>query len=329
MPSTRSSRRPDPTTSARRTCVAHEPRILRAARYAIDHLAEPLTVRDVAKVAAMSEFHFQRVFAAVMDETVGAFIARRRLELAALKLAYQPGRSVTEVALSSGYSSTANFSKAFAAYFGCRPSDVQRPDRPPASRLGKLLRRHGKDFDPHDLYALPTPVDEGERERRRREVEDGMHYEQRSELPLACLRSRASGYDARALGATWDRLIRLGRQLGLCGEEADAYGLAHDSPQLTVKELVRYDACIPYDGTITLPAPLFRSSIAAGRYAVFRYRGPVEGVAPRMRDIYSLAFDESSVEPDDRFLTIDHYVNDAPVDGQIDMEILIKVRPRT
>lgn len=56
----------------------------------MNNLTRSLSVAEVARVAAMSEFHFHRVFAAVMDETVGEFIVRQRMELAALRLAYRP-----------------------------------------------------------------------------------------------------------------------------------------------------------------------------------------------------------------------------------------------
>jgi len=119
----------------------HRQRILQAADYIVANIARPLTVAEVARAAAMSEFHFHRVFAAVMEETVGEFTLRRRIELAALMLAYQPERSVTESALAAGYSSSANFSKGFAAYFGCRPTDVRKPEHAQDRRLGTGFRR--------------------------------------------------------------------------------------------------------------------------------------------------------------------------------------------
>jgi AraC family transcriptional regulator len=305
----------------------HRQRVLRAAAYIVDNLARPLTAAEVAKVAAMSEFHFHRVFAAIMAETVGEFTQRRRLEVAALMLAYQPERSMSDIALTVGYSSSANFSKAFALYFGCRPSDVRNPAREPASRLGKLMSRYGKDFVPSDLYALPVLAEKAERERRLREIETGMRFEDHDEIPLACLRSPA-GYDFAVLSETWRELIARVRQLGLCGEDIDTFGIAHDSPKLTSPELCRYDACVPYDGKTALPAPLFRAAIPSGRYAIFRYAGEVSGVARRVLDIYSVWFLESSIAPDDQFTTIDHYVNDEPEDGRVDMEIWFRVRPK-
>lgn len=305
----------------------HRPRVLRAATYIVDNLARPLLVAEVARVAAMSEFHFHRVFAAVMDETVGEFIVRQRMELAALRLAYRPDLSITTIALESGYSSSANFAKAFAGYFGVRPSDVRNPERSIEGRLSKLTQRYGKSFQPSDLCALPPLAPDHERTQRRRIVEQGMRFEEHAQIPLACLRSSA-GYSFETLSETWQELIERARQLGLCGEEVDAFGIAHDSPQLTAPELCRYDACVPYDGQRTLPAPLFHSAIPAGRYAIFRYAGPVSAIEQRMRDIYSLWFPSSSVVPDPHFVSFDHYIHDEPQAGQVDMEIWFKVSPR-
>lgn len=300
----------------------------RAAAYIVANLQRPLSVAEVAKHVALSEFHFHRLFSAVMEETVGEFTVRRRMELSALKLAYRPDLSVTEIALASGYSSSANFAKACSAYFGCAPRDVRNPRGAPNSKIGKLTSRYGKDFSPADLYALPVLAPERERERRREELERGLRFEEHAEIPLACLRS-PHGYAFDSVIDTWRELIGRARQLGLCGDDVDAFGIGHDSPQITAPELCRYDACVRYDGRLKLPAPLFRTTLPAGRYAIFRYQGEVSGVERHMRDIFSRWFPYSSVLPDEQFTTIDHYVNDEPKDGLVDMETWFRVRPRS
>ena len=121
------------------------PRIERALAFITENIARPLTVAEVAKTAHLSEFHFHRVFSAVMGEPVGRWITRKRLELAAMRLAYEPETSVTEIALSVGYSSPSNFTKAFTAFFGRAPTSVRRADarsadtgRPDAAALHAL-----------------------------------------------------------------------------------------------------------------------------------------------------------------------------------------------
>ncbi len=285
-----------------------------------------MPVVEVARAAALSEFHFHRVFAAVMGEPAGAFITRKRLETAALMLAYHPFRSVTDVALSVGYSSTANFSKAFSAFFGQSPSAVRDPGKAKSSKIGKLTSKYGKDFSPAALYSLPDAPSDEERERRLSAVTEGLRFEDRPAMRVACLAS-PNGYDTRAVMRTWETLIPLARQLGLCGDAVDAYGIAHDSPTLTAPERCRYHACVPIPEGRQIAPPLFPSAIPEGRYAVFRYEGEVAGVEGFYRDIYSVWFPSSSLAPDE-FRAVDHYIHDAPQGGRVIMEILIKVRPR-
>jgi AraC family transcriptional regulator len=216
-------------------------RVERALRYIAEHRAEPLRLADVARVARLSEFHFHRIFASVMGESVARFIARSRLEHAACRLAYEPDRSITEIALESGYSSPSNFSKAFSAHFGCAPSRVRRSQGGLPRAVGERIRRRGAPLDPAALYALPTEASAAERRRRYSALSRRVRFERRDALDLACLASPA-GYDLAAQHATWQELIERARQLGIAEQGIDAYGLAYDSPQLTVPELCRYHA---------------------------------------------------------------------------------------
>ena len=302
------------------------PEIERALGFIAGHLDGPLTVAEVARSARMSEFHFQREFHEALAETVGQFVTRKRLETAALRLAYESGTSITEIALSSGYSSSSNFGKAFTAYFGNSPSEVRKPSDRQATQVSKLLARYGKNFDPRTLYSLP---EEPDAKAFRAQVDfwnERVRFETSSGFQLVCLASPGA-YDFESQQTTWSELIARCRQLGICSAEVDAWGMALDSPQLTAPERCRYHACVPYSAAAAPPAPLFNGVMKAGRYAVFRYSGPVTGIGAAYRSIYSCWFRASSLVADD-FAPLDHYVTDAPRDGSIEMEMWIRVRPR-
>jgi AraC family transcriptional regulator len=288
-------------------------RLERALRYIEEHLAEPLPLAEVARASHLSPFHFHRMFRASVGEPVGRYITRRRLERAALRLAYEPDAPVTEIALEVGYSSISNFSKAFRLQFGCAPSALRSARPGPA-----LPSRARRPLDPARLH----PADETDR--RLAELAAAVRFERREEMALACLAS-PEGYDLASLTATWAELIARGQALGLCGEAVDAWGLAHDSPRLTAPELCRYHAAIPCPSSTPLPSPLFRGQIPAGRYAVFPYAGPVDRLEEHYLAIYSLWLPISGVSPDD-FVALDRYVGDWPQDGRVDMEIWIKIR---
>lgn len=302
------------------------PELERALVFIAERLEQPLTVAEVARAAGMSEFHFQRVFHESLNESVGQYVTRKRLETAALRLAYEPGTPITSIALSSGYSSSSNFSKAFSAFFGCSPSEVRSPAGKVPATVGKVMALYGKSFRPEQLY---TSAEEQSEESWRAEAElwqARVRYEESPGLDFACLAS-PEGYDLAVLEATWGELIARGRQLGLCHDEVDAWGMPLDSPDLSAPERCRYHACIPCPRGTPLPAPLFSRRLEPGRYAVFRYAGPVAGVSAAYRSIYSCWFRASSVTPED-FTPLEHYVADEPQDGVTEMEMWLRIRPR-
>lgn len=286
-----------------------------------------MSVTDIARAAHLSEFHLHRVFREALGETIGRFVTRRRLETAALRLAYETDRSITEIALSSGYSSSSNFGKAFSAYFGVSPSRVREPAAELPGAVGLLTARYGKGFHPADLYALPPEGAPDERQAIARAWSQRVRFEDVPRRTFACL-AGPGGYAVGALMQTWSELIERGRQLGLIpGEEVDAWGVARDSPDITASEHCRYDACIPCMPDAQLAPPLACGEMPAGRYAVFHWKGAADALSDGYREVYSCWFPESAVAPAD-LIAWDHYVTDWPEDGKTELEIWFRVRPR-
>ena len=301
------------------------PAVERALRFIADNLGRRLTVAEIARQAHMSEYHFHRVFHSVLGESVGRYVTRRRLETAALRLAYDPMAPVTTIALESGYSSASNFSKAFSAHFGCSPSAI-RGSTGASPSVGRLTARYGKAFRPADLYTL-TPEPEPTAVAERAEFwNERVRFEAAEERSLACLAAPA-GYDVDAINRTWHELIQRVVQLGVCDPHSvDAWGILHDSPDLTAPELCRYHACVPCTPDFRPREPLFLGRMEQGRYAVFRYEGEAAEMGEAYRSIYSCWFPGSSLAPAD-FVPLERYVTGFPDDGRIDLELWIRVRP--
>src|SRR5919197_6648464 len=102
--------------------VEYERRMHRVLEYIDRHLDEHLDLKTLASVANFSSFHFHRLFAAWMGETLGEYLRRRRLEVGAIRLGSQPELPVLNVALSVGFGSSAAFTRAFKARFGSSPT---------------------------------------------------------------------------------------------------------------------------------------------------------------------------------------------------------------
>lgn len=99
--------------------------IQRAIDYMEQHLLEEVTIEQIAKQANSSAFHFQRTFSILTDISVGEYIRRRRLTLAAQELS-RTNSKIIDLAYKYGYDTPESFSKAFRRQHGIAPSEVGR-----------------------------------------------------------------------------------------------------------------------------------------------------------------------------------------------------------
>jgi AraC-like DNA-binding protein len=98
---------------------------LRQARdHADRHFADPLTLEDLASVAALSKYHFHRIFTVTYGRTPAAHLTERRIERAQ-DLLRSTNLSVTEVCFAVGYNSLGSFSSRFTQIVGETPSEFQ------------------------------------------------------------------------------------------------------------------------------------------------------------------------------------------------------------
>mgnify|MGYP001377037119 CR=1 FL=1 len=88
------------------------------------NLETDLEIKEAARLACCSTFHFQRMFHILTGFTVVEYVRNRRLTLAAQELAMGNAR-VIDVALKYGYDTPESFSKAFRRLHGVNPSTAR------------------------------------------------------------------------------------------------------------------------------------------------------------------------------------------------------------
>jgi AraC family transcriptional regulator len=88
------------------------------------HIDQDFTVADMAAVACMSPAHFARSFKARTGQSPHRFVSKKRLGLAE-RMLLDPYRPMSDIALSTGFSSQSNFSRAFRNVNGMSPGDYR------------------------------------------------------------------------------------------------------------------------------------------------------------------------------------------------------------
>ena len=100
--------------------------IERSMDYMTDHLAEPLTLAELAGVANMSETYYSAVFSRLNGVSPWDYLTAKRIERAAGLLRSERGLTMLEIATLCGFNNTANFNRAFRKYQNRTPSSYRK-----------------------------------------------------------------------------------------------------------------------------------------------------------------------------------------------------------
>lgn len=102
------------------------PAVRRRVRDYIDaHLSQPLTLGELAEVAALSEYHFSRMFRLSFGRAPHAWVAEQRLARARLLLR-TTSLPLAQIAADCGYANAAHFSHRFRDAHGAAPNAYRR-----------------------------------------------------------------------------------------------------------------------------------------------------------------------------------------------------------
>ena len=86
-----------------------------------NHIADPLTLRQLASLTEISSRQLNRLFTQKLGRSTMNFYRELRLENAQ-KLLINSSLSLTEIALATGFSGSSHFSRTYTTYFGKAPS---------------------------------------------------------------------------------------------------------------------------------------------------------------------------------------------------------------
>jgi AraC family transcriptional regulator len=98
--------------------------IVVAIEYMEEHLADEISVKDIADEVNVSAFYFQKGFSILCGCSVSEYLRYRRLSEAGRELLISDEK-IIDIALKYGYESPDSFTKAFYKFHGCTPTDAR------------------------------------------------------------------------------------------------------------------------------------------------------------------------------------------------------------
>ena len=135
--------------------VAPPAPIARALAYMEAHLAEPITVEQIAERSGWSREHFTRVFASIYGMTPKRALLERRLRRAE-QLMVASDATIKRIAFEVGFGDEHHFSKAFKRLRGMTPTDYIKKCQDPFFRHAETARGRDARYQ-LDSYVLVNP----------------------------------------------------------------------------------------------------------------------------------------------------------------------------
>ncbi|MFT6528133.1 MAG: AraC family transcriptional regulator [Celeribacter sp.] len=226
----------------------YEARLLRVLDYVYANLDGDLSLDTLADVAALSRFHFHRVFTGMTGETVAAFTRRVRLFRASIALV-QTNDPVDQISTYCGYSNARSFVRAFGDAYGLTPEAFRRQGVPhPALHLNE----HG-DYEMYDV-----------------------NIETRADTKLAVVAHRG---DYMNVGEAFETAFTTLTARGFGPQIGQMIGLYWDDPAAVPLDDLRSFAGAEILGDAEIAAPLEQMDIKGGAFAVLKYQGHYSGLA--------------------------------------------------
>jgi AraC family transcriptional regulator len=246
----------------------YEDRLLRV----LDHIAEnpagDLSLDALADVAAMSRFHWHRVFHAMTGETAAQSVRRIRLHRAAVWLV-QSDMALEEIAEKAGYGSPRSLARAFALQYGCSPAAFRKNGEMLAEQL-----RTQKGETP----VFPVEITEEPPRRVAAVAHTGPYPE---------------------IGGAFEKLSAIISARGLWPAVRGGVAVYYDDPAAVEAAVLRSHAGFVLDETAAVPAGLDEVRLAAGPAAVLHFKGPYAGLEAAYSYLYGTWLAQSGREPAD------------------------------
>jgi len=230
-------------------------RICRAIDFVNNNLADNPSVVEIARAAPFSQFHFQRLFKALVGESVAAFTRRLRLESAARRLLHgSDSTDITGLAIDLGFSSSQNFAKAFKKHFSVSPT--QYAER--VKHRGTARHVDSHDPDTETVFSISNSS----------AAIGDVVVRQIASMKVA-YRRHIGSYDDPEVQQSFEELQTWAGARNLDNEH-QYLGIPWDEAMITPDDKCRFDACLIVPEDSWFGTGVNMQELPAGKYATYR-----------------------------------------------------------
>ncbi len=135
--------------------------LMASMEYIEQHICEDIRTEDIAGACYCAKSTLEKLFRCVNHISVRDYMIRRRMTLAARRIAAEPETSVLDIGMDCGYSTHESFARAFRSVWNCKPSEFRNrrvtelfPRLTPCMENGDEYMDNRRHVDISELYDL-------------------------------------------------------------------------------------------------------------------------------------------------------------------------------
>jgi len=239
-------------------------RIFKSINYIEQNLFEPVDIHDIARAASYSTYHFCRIFRALVGDSPKEYLRKRRLTIAAQRLASGES-SILDIALACQFESHASFTRAFKKFFAMTPEQYR--DKADPFRL-----IYKDQFSPHMLHHLQN----------RLEMEPKIVSRRETKVVGIARQYREEDLDIETLWSAFrPDVFQITNRVG-----EDAFGIYEEYRENDGGVGFSYVCSVEVADFDHVPKGMIARTIPAQRYAVFRHLGPLSSLPETLKYIW-------------------------------------------
>lgn len=221
------------------------------------NLDADFSLDQLSKKACFSPFHFNRVFAAIVGETINNYINRKRIERIASIILVDPDKPLNELAYKYGFNSDSSFSRAFKKYYGVTPSEFKTKELEAISKIG---------IEPITIEKYLCNMDDY---REWLSMNSKIEVKHLQRMKLAGIMQIG---EMAEIQQAYERLFNWAETKGLLkNTNLKAVTIYHDNPRITVESKVRQSACITVEKDTHPEGDIRKVEIEEGFYVIGRF----------------------------------------------------------
>lgn len=279
-----------------------------AQQYILENLSNEITLKEIAQISGLSQFHFTRIFKAYFGESPFEFVRRKRT-LMAINLLEQK-ESITSIAFNVGFDSSSSFNKFFKKKLEHTPSSF------------RALEQSEKDKVIHTLNSSPI----------KKKLSMNLNMDEKFEIitrnEINIFTFKISGENFFEIAPiVWDQFLTIIDEASQDISKSEFLALSYMDNNIKEEQACIYKVAItsPKESNLVFEE-LEQEKMKEQSYAKFILKGSYQGIWPAFEKIFKILSETDLILAESPCL--ENYLNDPKVTPEEELltELLIPLQ---